>query len=117
MGSRHLGSLADSSRSTTPGSGPASAFSTTGSVGSLTSADVHPSVEKPPAPLNPRPPPLSARNQAAPVVPRRPSGRPREDSVRRRRIQQAVETAATDLVAYNTPQSVRSTYNVSHSAR
>jgi len=103
---RNLGPLmADSSRSTTPGS----AFST--SVDSFSSATTtDPLARFSAQKAAPRPPRVPAAPSIyAPSGPRRPGARPRPDSARsRRRIQAAVESAAADLAAYTTaPHSAR----------
>lgn len=104
---RHLASLpAESSRSTTPGSGPASSFS--GSFGSLTCASTFDTlnVDEQAEPLQPRPPPVRPPASSA-SGPRRPGGRPRVESARRRRIQAAVESAAHELRPYGGSHSAR----------
>lgn len=98
--------LADTSRSTSPGSTHFSCFST--SIGSLSSGignDVPPpSAERGVPPPGARPP----RRVIAPTgPPPRQGGRPRGDSARIRRIQAAVESAAADLDAYALPHSAR----------
>jgi hypothetical protein len=101
---RQLGPLlVDTSRSTSPGSTQVSCFSE--SVGSLSSGAGYelPTAEKvlPPSGRPPRRPMVPS------APPPRQGSRLRADSVRARRVQAAVESAAADLAAYATPHSAR----------